>query len=99
MSTIKIYKYPVFGEGQLNKITGNIVRLLDIQLQGVSMMCWAETRDDAPEVTRRLVGIGTGWATPSELYEEMKYFKTVQDACGFVWHFFEIPEGFLFEDN
>ena len=95
----RIYKYPVIGDGQINKITCGRVKLLDIQLQGMEMVCWVETGDDIPVTTTELVGFGTGWPIPSEICGQMKYFKTVQDAAGFVWHFYEIPEGFWDEDN
>lgn len=91
----KIYKYPVLGEGVLNPIVCGKVKLLDIQLQGYEMMCWVETRDDFPVTTTNLIGFGTGWAIPSEIIDEMKYFKTVQDAAGFVWHFYEVPDSVL----
>lgn len=35
MSTTRIYKYPVEGDGVVNPITCGRVRLLDIQLQGI----------------------------------------------------------------
>lgn len=93
MSTTRIYKYPVAGEGVVTPIVCRKNRLLDIQLQGYEMMCWIETRDDYPETTTELVCFGTGWPIPTELLSEMRYFKTVQDAAGFVWHFYELLEG------
>lgn len=59
------------------------------------MMCWVETRDDFPITTTELVAFGTGWPIPTEIIGDMKYFKTVQDAAGFVWHFYEVSEGSL----
>lgn len=95
MSTTRIYKYPVEGEGVPNQIVCGRVKLLDIQLQGNQMMCWVETRDDLPVSTTELIGFGTGWPIPTEIIGKMKYFKTVQDAAGFVWHFYELLEGSL----
>lgn len=93
MGTTRIYKYPVNGNGAVNPIVCRRSRLLDIQLQGNEMMCWIETRDDLPETTTELVAFGTGWPIPTELFTDMRYFKTVQDAAGFVWHFYELLEG------
>lgn len=95
MSTTRIFKYPLVGEGIINPIVCKRSRLLDIQLQGYEMMCWVETRDDLPEVTTELIGFGTGWPIPADLFDGMKYLKTVQDAAGFVWHFYELLEGSL----
>jgi hypothetical protein len=53
-------------------------------------MCWIETRDDCPETTIELISIGTGWEVPSEVMDGSFYFKTVQDALGYVWHFYEL---------
>lgn len=95
MSATKIYKYPVLGDGRTSQITCGKVRLLDIQLQGDQMMCWVETRDDLPATVTELIAFGTGWPIPTDLISKMKYFKTVQDAYGFVWHFYEVQEGTL----
>lgn len=95
MSATLIYKYPVYGDGQISQITCGKVQLLDIQLQGDQMMCWVETRDDFPVTTTELISFGTGWPIPANLIGKMKYFRTVQDAAGLVWHFYEMPEGTL----
>lgn len=95
MSSTRIYKYPVAGEGAVTPIVCRRSRLLDIQLQGYEMVCWIETRDDYPETTTELVSFGTGWPIPTDLIGDMRYFKTVQDAAGFVWHFYEVLEGSL----
>lgn len=95
MSMTRIYKYPVMGDGVVNFITCNKVRLLDIQRQGDGLVCWVETSDGMPEVTTNLIGFGTGWDIPTETIGEITYFRTVQDAAGFVWHFYEMPEGIL----
>ena len=87
----KIYKYPVFGDGIPNKIKCRREKLLDIQLQGEQMTLWIETDDELPVTTTELIGFGTGWPIPTEVIQDMWYFKTVQDAAGFVWHFYEIP--------
>lgn len=90
LSMTRIYKYPVQGNGVMTSITCRRSRLLDIQRQGLELVCWVEIRDDMPETTTQLVSIGTGWDIPSEDLEGAKYFKTVQDAAGFVWHFYEL---------
>lgn len=95
MSAVKIYKFPVHGDGRVSQIKCGRVKLLDIQLQNNQMVCWVETRDDFPVTTTELIAFGTGWPVPVELIEKMRYFKTVQDAYGFVWHFYEVPEGVL----
>lgn len=95
MGAIRIYKYPVAGNGTVTPIVCRKNRLLDIQLQGCEMMCWIETNDKLPETTTELVSFGTGWPIPEELISTMRYFKTVQDAAGFVWHFYELLEGSL----
>ena len=95
MGTIRIYKYPVVGNGAVTPIVCRKNRLLDIQLQGYEMMCWIETNDNFPETTTELVSFGTGWPIPEELISTMRYFKNVQDAAGFVWHFYELLEGSL----
>ncbi len=93
MSTTRILKYPVKGNGEVTKITCRRRRLLDIQPQGYELMCWVETRDDLPETTTELVSIGTGWSLPSDVMDDTLYFKTVQDANGYVWHFYELLSG------
>lgn len=90
MSTTRILKFPVSGNGEVTSITCQKQRMLDIQLQGNSLMCWIETRDDLPEVTTELVALGTGWDIPSEMMSNAVYVKTVQDAFGYVWHFYEL---------
>lgn len=90
MSTTRILKYPVKGNGVATSITCRRHRLLDIQLQGSDMMCWIETRDDSPETTTELIAVGTGWEMPSDIMDSSFYFKTVQDASGYVWHFYEL---------
>jgi hypothetical protein len=50
MATTRILKYNV-NSGYPTKITCRRNRLLDIQLQGQSLVCWMETRDDLPETT------------------------------------------------
>ena len=93
MSTTRILKYPVNGDGAVTSITCRRYRLLDIQLQGEILMCWIETRDDCPETTTKLLSIGTGWEMPSDFMNDSFYFKTVQDAYGYVWHFYEVNNG------
>lgn len=89
MSTRRILKYPVTGGGAvITSVTCRRKRLLDIQLQGDELMCWIETGDDCPEVTTRLFSIGTGWEISSDILDNARYFKTVQDAYGYVWHFY-----------
>lgn len=93
MNTTRILKYTVKGNGDVTKITCRRHRILDIQPQGYNLMCWIETRDDLPETTTELVSIGTGWELPSDIMRDTSYIKTVQDAAGFVWHFYEILSG------
>lgn len=90
MSTTRILKFPVSGNGEVTSITCQKQRMLDIQLQGNTLMCWIETRDGLPEVTTELVALGTGWDIPSEMMSNAVYVKTVQDAFGYVWHFYEL---------
>lgn len=90
-----IYKYPVVGEGIPNRIQCKKEKLLDIQLQDDQMMLWVETDDELPVTTTELIGLGTGWPISTEAIQYMRYFKTVQDAFGLVWHFYELMEGSL----
>lgn len=90
MSTTRILKYPVNGNGAVTSITCRRHRLLDIQPQGLELMCWIETRDDSPETTTELIAVGTGLEMPSDIMDSAFYFKTVQDASGCVWHFYEL---------
>ena len=90
MGITRILKYPVKGRGEVTTITCQRYRLLDIQLQGLELVCWIETRDDCPETTTELLSIGTGWELPSDVMDRALYFKTVQDAAGYVWHFYEL---------
>ena len=92
MSSVKILKYQVAGNGELTNIICRKSKILDIQLQGYSMMCWIETRDDLPEVATSILSIGTGWDMPSDFMDGANFIKTVQDACGYVWHFYEVSE-------
>ena len=93
MNVTKILKYPVETNGGITSITCRNYRLLDIQFQGDNLVCWIETRDDVPETTTELVSIGTGWEIPSYIMNNTKYLKTIQDAAGFVWHFYELLSG------
>ena len=86
---ISIYKYTVHGNGVLNRITCRRKKLLDIQEQNGELVCWIEVDDDLPETTTELVGLGTGWHLDKEDMYNLGYRKTVQDAAGFVWHFYE----------
>lgn len=88
MSTTRILKYPVLG-GSVTTITCRRRRLLDIQLQRGELVCWIETSDDSPEITTKLLSVGTGWDMPAEMLNEATYFKTVQDDYGYVWHFYD----------
>lgn len=93
MSSTRILRYTVKGSGAVTSIKCRRNRLLDIQLRGDEMVCWIETRDDLPETTTELVSIGTGWEVPSDVINGMTYRKTVQDADGYVWHFYESMGG------
>lgn len=86
---VSIYKYPIFGNGVLNKITCRRKKLLDIQMQNDEIVCWMEVDDDLPETTTELISLGTGWRVPKEDMYSFGYRKTVQDAVGCVWHFYE----------
>ena len=90
MNNARVLKYPIAGEGVVNSIICRKYRLLDIQLQRDELVCWIETREECPETTTKLISVGTGWEVPSEILDKGFYFKTVQDAYGFVWHFYEI---------
>lgn len=93
MATTRILKYKLNGFGTATKITCRRYRILDVQKQGLDLVCWIETRDDYPETTTELVSVGTGWEVPTDVMEYTKYIKTVQDAAGFVWHFYELQSG------
>lgn len=93
MSVTKIIKFQVMGEGRPISITCRMNRILDIQLQGQSLVCWIETRDELPETTTEIVSVGTGWEIPSDVIMDSRYIKTVQDADGYVWHFYELLSG------
>lgn len=92
-SIVKILKFPVNGSGFPTEFVCRKTRLLDIQLQEDTLVCWVETRDDMPETTTKLISIGTGWEIPVDFMRNFRYFRTVQDAHGFVWHFYE--EGYF----
>ena len=88
MSTIRILKYPVMG-GSVTTITCRRRRLLDIQFQRGELVCWIKTNDDSPEITTKLLSVGTGWDIPAKMLNGATYFKTVQDDYGDVWHFYD----------
>lgn len=90
MGNVQILKFPVSGNGLVSSFRCKRSRLLDIQCQKGSLVCWVETRDEFPESEVRLIGIGTGWEVPSDLLSGAVYFKTVQDDDGYVWHFYEL---------
>lgn len=89
MGNVRILKFPVSGFGIEQKFKCKRSRLLDIQNQDDQLVCWVETRDEFPEVDVAMIGIGTGWEVPAEILAGHVYFKTVQDSCGLVWHFYE----------
>lgn len=88
MSSQRILKFPLLGGGAVTTIKCRFVRVLDIQVQRSTMAAWVLADDSAPEAVIELVPIRTGWEIPSEVFEKMKYFKTVQDSCGYVWHYY-----------
>jgi hypothetical protein len=87
-----IYKYEINQNGR-TELEGPFIKPLDIQFQGDKAVVWIELKDMRlwelhPEEMRKYVftAIGTGWPYTDDVKGE--YFKTVQDACGFVWHVF-----------
>ena len=89
MGNVRVLKFPVSGYGTEQTFRCKRSRLLDIQAQGDQLVCWVETRDEFPESEVALISVGTGWEVPSDVLAGYVYFKTVQDCCGLVWHFYE----------
>lgn len=87
MSSQRILKFPLLGDGAVTAIKCRFARVLDIQVQRSTVAAWILTDDSAPETVIELVPIGTGWEIPSEVFAKMEYLKTVQDDCGYVWHY------------
>lgn len=85
---MKIYKYFVGREGLKTEHTGKFSKLLAIQAQGNGVYAWFEISDDAPMVTVEIISVGTGWEVPDDVMAGRKYFGTVQDSDGFVWHYY-----------
>lgn len=61
--------------------------LLHISQQGAAFYIWARESPEAPEETRSIMVVGTGWDIPGNA----RYIATLHDNAGFVWHALEIP--------
>lgn len=83
----RILKYEVGRDGQAATLSGQFVRLLDVQSQGPSICVWIECDESAPEVSIDVVAIGTGWDLPDELMVGLNYVGTVLDGP-YVWHYY-----------
>ena len=105
-----IYKYRLPKGGSISFI-GPITQIIDIQLQDGSLTAWMENelyktneigelelvkdKDKFWRITFWI--IGTGW--PYERSAIGKYFRTVQDKDGNVWHIFIQKEKITDVDN
>jgi len=88
---ITIFKYPL-QIGSLTTVTfsagpdQDVPDLLHVGMQGDQVMLWAKVEKYGQwSVTRKFQVVGTGWA----VHPSWKYFETVHDSHGYVWHVFE----------
>lgn len=82
---VRIFKYDLEVDGICKIINGRFKQILDIQIQNGKPKVWILLDDDCDIKSWAITAIGTGW--------EMdiipgKYVGTVQDNCGYVWHYF-----------
>ena len=80
-----IYKYSL-PEGGQKIITAPFDELLDAQEQNGQLVIWASIIPDCEEIPVCFTILGTGW--PYDSKKVGKYFKTIQDQEGLVWHIF-----------
>lgn len=89
-----IYKYDAPMNGEVCEYL-NLVSVLTIMSQDGWPRIWAETLvseceadnemlQDWPRI--QIMALGTGWEAPDE--DEWKYFNSVIDGRGFVWHYY-----------
>ena len=84
----KIYKYELPVDGGIITIKQCIIKILSIQEQNGIPVMWAIVDPDNEKIEPlEIVAIGTGWELPTGLDD---YLGTVQDGCGFVWHYFSL---------
>ena len=84
----KIYKYELPVDGDIITIKHCIIKILNIQEQNGIPVMWAIADPDNEVIEPlEIVAIGTGWELPTGLDDCL---GTVQDGCGFVWHYFSL---------
>lgn len=86
---ITIYKYDLVKHSCRIEIHA-CAELLSLQLQNGKSVLWVKVDTDAPLTSRYFVRYGTGWEIDSDKYTNEVFVATVQDADGFVWHWFEV---------
>ena len=83
-----IHKFPLKRQGhQVIKVTG-LLNVLDVQVQRDELVMWCARLEPSEEVT--CIGVqlvGTGHPIPENV-SGRRYFRTVQDISGLVWHVF-----------
>lgn len=84
----RIYKYELYTGGIPRTLTGRVRRVLDIQMQYNTPVVWVELDDDCDVMEFIFVPFGTGWEIPEEEMWGLEYAATVQDAEGYVWHYY-----------
>ena len=84
-----IWKYRLSDDGELTELSvPQGAEFLTAQIQQDWICVWALVDPAAPEVTRRILLVGTGITVR---YSPVKYIGTVANN-GFVFHVFEVPK-------
>ena len=81
---MKIYKYNLTD----GCVDAPIVQVLDIQFQEGVPMLWGLVSEGARQRHIEVQLYWTGREISPEVLKEFKYFRTLQDDMGLVWHVF-----------
>lgn len=82
-----IYKYILPTGGKTIVINEPIAEVLSLQLQNGIPTMWAIIDTEIEEIVPlKIIAIGTGWTLDKGVDG---YLGTIQDDCGYVWHYFK----------
>ena len=85
---MKIFKYSIDPSVSIqHHFLPKDSQILSFNAQGTLLCFWAAVDPDAPQETRKLACIGTGWQVPGKI---KKFIGTVVFPTGLVFHLLEV---------